>query len=77
LLSPAAQRTKLFYRGNDVYDPQNVGFVSNVPEQDGQHFFAFDTTQRGNGNAGHEGEAYGTNLSIAQKNALLEYLKTF
>ena len=27
LLEPAPARTKLFYRGGDVYDPQNVGFV--------------------------------------------------
>jgi hypothetical protein len=77
LLEPAAARTKLFYRGNDVFDPQNVGFVSNVAELNGQSFFAFDTTQRGNGNGGHEGPAYGTNLPAEEKRALLEYLKTF
>jgi len=77
LLEPAATRTKLFYRGNDVFDPQNVGFVSNVAEQDGHRFFAFDTTQRGNGNGGHEGPAYGTNLPAEEKRALIEYLKTF
>ena len=77
LLEPAAARTRLFYRGNDVYDPQNVGFVSNVAEQDGQQFFALDTTKRGNGNGGHEGPAYGTNLPADEKRALLEYLKTF
>jgi len=31
----------------------------------------------GNGNRGHEGEAYGTELSAADKDALVEYLKTF
>jgi processive rubber oxygenase RoxA-like protein len=31
----------------------------------------------GNGNRGHEGEAYGTLLAPAQKDALVEYLKTF
>ena len=77
LLEPAAARTKLFYRGNDVYDPQNVGFVSNLPEQNGQKFFALDTSKRGNGNGGHEGNAYGTELPADEKQGLLEYLKTF
>jgi hypothetical protein len=77
LLEPAATRTKLFYRGNDIYDPENVGFVSDVAEQDGSHFFPFDTGKDGNHNYGHEGPAYGTNLSPDQKRALLEYLKTF
>ena len=77
LLEPAASRTKLFYRGDDVYDPQNVGFVTNVPERGGHRFFKFDTGQPGNGNGGHEGEAFGTYLPPEQKQALLEYLKTF
>jgi hypothetical protein len=77
VLEPAAGRTKFFYRGNDVYDPQNVGFVSNVAEWEGRRFFAFDTSKRGNGNGGHEGPAYGTDLPAEQKRALLEYLKTF
>lgn len=77
LLEPSAARTPLFYRGNDVYDPQNVGFVSNIPEEDGHKFFPFDTTKWGNGNKGHEGRVYGTELPAAEKRALLEYLKTF
>jgi mono/diheme cytochrome c family protein len=31
----------------------------------------------GNGNGGHEGPAYGTHLSPEQKDAIVEYLKTF
>ncbi|MDQ3621898.1 MAG: hypothetical protein M3463_05325 [Verrucomicrobiota bacterium] len=31
----------------------------------------------GNGNAGHEGEEYGTKLPDADKDAIVEYLKTF
>ena len=77
LLEPADTRTKLFYRGNDVYDPQNVGFVSNIAEQEGHKFFAYDTAKRGNGNGGHTGHVYGTDLPPEQKRALLEYLKTF
>ncbi|WP_222829267.1 hypothetical protein [Terriglobus saanensis] len=77
LLEPSANRSVTFYRGNDVYDPQNVGFVSNVAEQNGMSFFAYDTTAVGNGHQGHEGSAYGTDLLPAEKRALLEYLKTF
>jgi len=39
--------------------------------------FAYDTRLPGNSNSGHEGEAYGTTLSDADKAALVEYLKTF
>src|SRR5215472_16933488 len=77
LLEPAASRTKFFYRGNDVFDPNNVGFVSNLAEQDGRKFFAYDTTKRGNSNSGHDGHVYGTDLPPEEKSALLEYLKTF
>jgi hypothetical protein len=31
----------------------------------------------GNSNAGHEGPAYGTALTAAEKDAVVEYLKTF
>lgn len=77
LLESSSARTPLFYRGNDVYDPLNVGFVSNVAEQNGRKFFPLDTTKWGNGNQGHEGRIYGTDLSASDKQALLEYLKTF
>jgi hypothetical protein len=77
LLEPAPARTTCFYRGNDVYDRQKVGFVSDVAQQDGRHFFPLDTTKSGNGNQGHEGASYGTDLPASEKQALLEYLKTF
>lgn len=77
LLQPAARRPKMFYRGNDRYDPRHLGFVADRPAENGKRFFAFDTTLPGNGNAGHEGAAYGTTLPDADKWALLEYLKTF
>lgn len=77
LFEPAARRTKVFYRGNDVYDPVNLGFVSDVAEQGGRKYFRYDTSVVGNGNQGHEGRIYGTDLSPADKNALIEYLKTF
>jgi hypothetical protein len=77
LLEPSARRPVQFYRGYDVYDRKKLGFVSTVAEERGQRFFLFDTTKRGNSNAGHEGPAYGTELSAEDKDALVEFLKTF
>lgn len=77
LLEPAAERPKTFFRGDDVYDQKNVGFVSTVPEENGRKYFQYDTALEGNSNAGHEGPAYGTHLPADDKAALLEYLKTF
>ena len=74
LLNPAEQRPAAFYRGYDVYDRLRVGFVSNVGEERGRTFFHYDTTLPGNSNAGHE---YGTSLPDADKQAIVEYLKTF
>lgn len=77
LLEPSERRPRTFFRGNDLYDPRAVGFVSNVAQERGRDYFAFDTSAAGNSNHGHEGEAYGTLLPAQQKAALLEYLKTF
>jgi hypothetical protein len=77
LLEPAAQRPRQFHRGNDVYDPQKVGFVSSVPAHGARRFFPFDTSTPGNSNAGHDGKAYGTELPPGDKDALVEFLKTF
>ena len=77
LLEPAEKRPKIFYRGNDVYDPANGGFRSDLAEQGGRRFFRFDTAVPGNGNVGHAGRAYGTELPEPAKAALLEFLKTF
>ncbi|MBI3853626.1 MAG: cytochrome c [Verrucomicrobia bacterium] len=77
LLEPASQRPKVFYRGYDVYEPKRVGFVWNVVEEKGRKFFKIDTGLPGNGNAGHEGREYGTGLGRAEKDAIVEYMKTF
>jgi len=74
LLDAPEQRPKTFYRGNDVYDQQGVGFVWSRKEAGGRSFFEYDTTLPGNGNGGH---VYGTTLSAADKQAIVEYLKTF
>ena len=56
---------------------QTARFVSSIAEQDGHKFFPFDARQPGDGNGGHTGAAYGTDLPDDEKWALLEYLKTF
>ena len=73
LLKPVADRPATFYRGNDVYDTRNLGFVSTEAQASGRTFYKFDTHDRGNGNQGH---LYGNGLSEPEINALLEYLKT-
>ncbi len=73
LLEPAAARPAVFYIGYDVYDWRRVGFVTDSARAAGKGW-RFDTRLRGNGNGGHE---YGVRLSPAQKDALVEYLKTF
>ncbi len=77
LLEPAHRRPAVFFRGYDVYDPVRVGFISDVAEENGRRFFRFETKLPGNGNSGHEGPGYGTDLPAVEKDALIEYLKTF
>jgi hypothetical protein len=73
LLDKADRRPATFYKGNDLFDRKRVGYVSTMPTANGQSLFEFDTRLRGNGNSGH---VYGTDLSDAEKDALVEYLKT-
>lgn len=77
LLEPAASRPAKFYRGNDIVDHDKLGFVADAAEEDGRKLFLYDTALPGNGNAGHSGKAYGTELAATDKTALIEYLKTF
>jgi cytochrome c5 len=72
LLMTEDQRPTSFYRGYDVIDPVNVGFVSDGPAA-AQVGFKVDTSVPGNSNRGHR---YGTELPPADKDDLLEYLKT-
>jgi len=69
LLLPAAQRTRIFYVGSWEFDPQQVGVISSSPFAGA---FMFDTRLPGNSNAGHD---YGTNISEADRLALIEFLK--
>jgi hypothetical protein len=74
LLNPPGNRPRSFYRGNDVVDRENLGFVSTVAEAEGRRFFRFETSLPGNSAAGH---VYGVSLSSGEKAALIEALKTF
>ena len=71
LLGPVEKRSPVFYRGYDVYDPVNVGFVVGGPEAE-RAGWRHDVHVRGDGNAGH---TYGSELSAEEKEALVEYLK--
>jgi cytochrome c5 len=77
LLEPSSARPAKFYRGYDVYDQKKIGFISDVAEEKGRKYFLYDTAEPGNSNKGHEGKRYGTELSTTEKDALVEYLKTF
>jgi hypothetical protein len=74
LLTPAKQRPTVFFRGYDVLDSENLGFLSarndKLAERRG---LRFDTTRKGNGNQGHE---YGADLAEDQKKHLIAFLKT-
>ena len=72
LLKPVAERPEVFYRGYDVYDPQDVGFVTKGPEAE-RVGTKYNVRERSSSNQGHE---YGTQLPAAEKDALIEYLKT-
>ena len=72
LLEPATDRPKVFWRGYDVFDQAKVGFVTDSPEAQ-RVGTRLDTAGKGGGNQGHE---FGTGLSPAEKDALVEYLKT-
>lgn len=77
LLEPSEKRPKVFYRGDDVYDAGKMGFESSVAVEGDKHYFKFDTNVPGNGNHGHEGRRFGTELSGSERASLVEYLKTF
>jgi hypothetical protein len=72
LLEPPDQRPKEFFRGYDVFDQKNVGFIWNVPAEAGHQFFRYDTALPGNSNSGH---VYGTTLTPEEKDAIVEYMK--
>jgi hypothetical protein len=72
LLLPPDRRPKKFALGGRQYDPVKLGFV--VETSCNQQDCLVDTTRTGDGNQGH---LWGTDLSEADRMALLEYLKTY
>jgi hypothetical protein len=69
LLKPPAQRVAQFQVGSREFDPQSVGLAATS----GEGSDLFDTSLPGNTNIGH---VYGTELDSAEKQDLLEYLKS-
>jgi len=72
LLEPVERRPEAFWRGYDVYGYADGGFIWDGPDAS-RAGFRFDTSQKGNSRAGH---LYGVALKPAEKESLLEYLKT-
>lgn len=73
LLLPPAERPQRFYRGSDLVNPQDGGFMSAAGSEAERDGWLYDTAVPGNGNAGH---LWGTQLSPAEREDLLAYLKT-
>lgn len=70
-------RRSIFFRGRNLYDPNDVGLAS--PEApDRRHYFRFDTAAPGNSNRGHDfpWPYRATGWDEAELKDLLEYLKT-
>jgi hypothetical protein len=79
LLSPVAERPKLFYLGNKQYDPVKLGLNTDPLEGASE----FRTDMPGNSNAGHEfndgakgNGVIGRKLSPEERMEIIEYLKT-
>jgi processive rubber oxygenase RoxA-like protein len=91
LLQPVSCRPRVFHRGSDVYDPENVGFESwaeydpTCPPQSGGQGGSPPATAPNGAKLflfdtslpgnSNSGHVWGTTLSDADKTALLEYLK--
>jgi hypothetical protein len=72
LLTPPKQRKATFMVGSRVFDPTNVGYVTDRSPFKSGIFVTDPDNANGNGNGGHE---YGTDLSEAERWAIIEYLK--
>jgi hypothetical protein len=79
LLSPAGDRSKKFWIGTHEFDPVELGFKDEQVEG----AFLFDTSYKGNSNAGHEFRdappgtpgVIGPGLSHEERLDIIEYLK--
>jgi mono/diheme cytochrome c family protein len=72
LLKPPKDRKTTFKVGSRRFDEKNVGFATDESPFENGDFTVDPLNANGNGNAGH---AYGTDLSEAERWALIEYLK--
>jgi hypothetical protein len=72
LLTLPKDRKTTFKVGSLMFDQKNVGFAVNESPFGKGDFTVDPENANGNGNAGH---AYGTDLSEADRWALIEYLK--
>lgn len=70
LLTAPEKRPKTFYLGCRDFDMSRVGYDCN---KDSENAFLVDTTIPGFSNQGHD---YGTDLSLDEKMALIEYIKS-
>jgi cytochrome c553 len=73
MLTRPEDRPAVFWRGSDLVDPVDGGFVSAETGDTMRRPWRYDTTLPGNSNAGHR---WGTDLPPEDKDALLAYLKT-
>ena len=80
LLSPVAERSKTFYLGSRLFDPEKVGYQTG-PIDGG---FKLDTAKLGNSNKGHEfndgprgNGVIGPKFTDLERKQLVEYLKSF
>lgn len=73
MLMPPEERPKVFWRGSDLIDTENGGYVSSEDGDPYRFGWKYDTTLQGNYNGGHY---WGTDLPATEKEALLAYLKT-
>jgi hypothetical protein len=73
LLTPPKQRKPTFMVGSRVFDPKNVGYVTDQSPFKNGTFVTDPKNANGNGNGGH---AHGTDLSADDRWAIIEYLKT-
>jgi hypothetical protein len=71
LLRPAAERPVTFPVCNREYDTTKLGLAGGGTDPS----CVLDTTRPGNGNGGHTGPEYGTDLSAGERADLLEFLK--
>ena len=72
LLTPPKQRKATFMVGSRVFDPKHVGYVTDQSRFKNGVFVTDPNNANGNGNGGH---AFGTDLSEAERWAIIEYLK--